>query len=178
MTKQKNITDEIIMNKILLIRKQKVMIDRDLGELYGVSTKQLNQQVKRNTKRFPPDFMFQLIEEEKNEVVTNCDHLATLKFSPVLPNVFTEHGAVMLASVLNSDIAIEVNIQIVRVFAKMRELLSIHKDILLHLEKIERRLSKHDEQILSIFEYIKRLIAQPKKEWVKISGFRKDQSNK
>lgn len=173
MAKQKIIPDEIIMNKILVIRVQKVMIDRDLAELYGVSTKRLNQQVKRNLKRFPPDFMFQLTEEEKNEVVTNCDHLRTLKFSPVLPNVFTEHGAVMLASVLNSEVAIQVNIQIVRVFTKMRELLSTHKDILLQLEKIENKLTKHDEQILSIFEYIKRLIASPQKERVRIGGFRR-----
>jgi phage regulator Rha-like protein len=108
------------------------MLDRDLAELYGVTTKQLNQQVKRNIKRFPEDFMFQLNEEEKTEVVTICDHLASLKFSPNLPYAFAEHGAVMLASILNSNRAIEVNIQIVRVFTKMREMLLTHKDILLH----------------------------------------------
>ena len=91
------IPDEVVMNKIIIIRGIKVMIDRDLAELYGVTTRQLNQQVKRNYKRFPADFMFRLNEEEKNEVVTNCDHLVSLKFSPNLPFVFTEHGAVMPA---------------------------------------------------------------------------------
>ena len=119
------------MNKIIMVRGKKIMIDRDLAELYGVTTKQLNQQVKRNAKRFPEDFMFQLTGDEKDEVVTNCDHLRTLKFSPVLPFAFTEQGAVMLASVLNSERAIEMNIQIVRVFTKIREMLLAHKDILL-----------------------------------------------
>lgn len=123
------IPDEVIMNKIIMVRGQKIMIDRDLAELYGVTTKQLNQQVKRNAKRFPEDFMFQLTQEEKDEVVTICDHLRTLKFSPVLPFAFTEHGAVMLASVLNSERAIEMNIQVVRVVTKIREMLLAHKDI-------------------------------------------------
>ena len=130
--KKRVVPDEVVMNKIIIIRAQKIMIDRDLAELYGVSTKQLNQQVKRNARRFPEDFMFQLTEEEKEEVVTNCDHLKKkLKFSPVLPFAFTEHGAVMLASVLNSERAIEMNIQIVRVFTRMREMIMTHKDILL-----------------------------------------------
>src|SRR5579859_1552742 len=123
------VPDEIVMSKILLIRGRKVMIDRDLAELYGVTTKQMNQQVKRNLKRFPEDFMFQLTTEEKEEVVTFCDHLDTLKYSPVLPYVFTEHGAVMLASVLNSDRAIEVNIQIVRIFTRMREILMTNQEV-------------------------------------------------
>ena len=109
------IPDELIMNKILFVRGVKVMIDSDLADLYGVTTKRLNEQVKRNIKRFPDDFMFRLTEQEKQEVVANCDHLRLLKFSPNLPYVFTEHGAVMLASILNSDRAILVNIQIVRV---------------------------------------------------------------
>src|SRR5258705_6358747 len=133
--KRKVIPDEVVMNKIIMVRGKKIMIDRDLAELYGVTTKQLNQQVKRNAKRFPEDFMFQLTGDEKDEVVTNCDHLRTLKFSPVLPFAFTEQGAVMLASVLNSERAIEMNIQIVRVFTKIREMLLAHKDILLQLEK-------------------------------------------
>jgi hypothetical protein len=125
------IPDEVVMNKIIIIRGIKVIVDRDLAELYGLTTKRLNEQVKRNRKRFPEDFMFQLTQEEKTDVVANCDHLVNLKFSPNLPFVFTEHGAVMLASVLNSQRAIEVNIQIVRVFSRMRELLLTHKDILL-----------------------------------------------
>jgi hypothetical protein len=99
------IPDEIIMNRIIVLREKKVMIDRDLADLYGVTTKRLNEQVKRNKKRFPEDFMFQLTGEEKTEVVAKCDHLAVLKYSPNLPFAFTEHGAVMLASILNSEIA-------------------------------------------------------------------------
>jgi hypothetical protein len=167
------IPDEIVMNKIIIIRGIKVMIDRDLAELYGVTTKQLNQQVKRNYKRFPADFMFQLNEEEKNEVVTNCDHLVSLKFSPNLPYAFTEHGAVMLASVLNSERAIEVNIQIVRVFIKMREMMLTHKNILLQLEKIEQKLTSHDDDIALIFEYLKQLLTPPQTPRRKI-GFRRN----
>src|SRR5262249_39393780 len=125
------VADEIVMSKILLIRGKKVMIDRDLAELYGVTTKQMNQQVKRNLSRFPEDFMFQLTTGEKEEVVTKCDHLMMLKYSPVLPYVFTEYGAVMLASVLNSDRAIEVNIRIVRIFIRMRETLMTNQAVLL-----------------------------------------------
>jgi len=95
------IPDEMIMNKILNVRGIKVMIDSDMAELYGVPTKRLNEQVKRNIRRFPEDFMFQLTEQEKLEVVANCDHLKRIRFSPNLPYVFTEHGAVMLASILN-----------------------------------------------------------------------------
>jgi hypothetical protein len=120
------IPDEVIMSKIMVVRGVKVMIDNDLAELYGVTTKRLNEQVKRNIKRFPEDFMFQLTAEEKQEVVANCDHLKRLMFSPNMPYAFTEHGAVMLASVLNSDRAITVNIQIVRVFSRMRQLLDGH----------------------------------------------------
>ena len=98
---------EMIERKILLIRGEKVMLDADLAALYGVTTKRLNEQVKRNRERFPNDFMFQLTEEEKAEVVANCDHLKRLKFSPTLPYAFTEHGAIMLASVLNSPLAVQ-----------------------------------------------------------------------
>src|SRR5688572_12459542 len=110
------------------------------SELYGTTTVKLNQQVKRNSSRFPPDFMFQLTEKEKLEVITKCDNLKTLKFSPHLPYAFTEHGAVMLASVLNSRTAIDVNIQIVRVFIKMREILFNNKDMLIKIEQIENKL--------------------------------------
>lgn len=120
------IPEEVIMNKILIVRSLKVMIDSDLAELYGVTAKRLNEQVKRNIKRFPEDFMFQLTEQEKIEVVAICDHLKRLRYSPYLPFVFTEYGAVMLASVLNSERAIIVNIQIVRVFTSLRQLLEIH----------------------------------------------------
>ena len=167
------IADEAVINKILLIRGVKVMVDKDLAELYGVTTKRLNEQVKRNKNRFPEDFMFQLTQEEKDEVVAKCDHLKTLKFSPVLPNVFTEFGVMMLASVLNSEIAIQVNIQIVRVFAKMRETMLAHKDILHKLDKIEKRLSEHDQQIETVLNYVKELINPPVTDRRRI-GFRRN----
>jgi hypothetical protein len=151
------IPDELIMNKILIVRGVKVMIGSDLADLYGTPTKRLNEQVKRNIKRFPDDFMFQLTEQEKQEVVANCDHLKRLRFSPNLPYVFTEHGAVMLASILNSDRAITVNIQIVRVFTRMRQLLESHTEILRKLEQIQKKDLDQDRQILLIFEYLKQL---------------------
>jgi ORF6N domain-containing protein len=155
------VPDAVVMNKILLIRGKRVMIDRDLAELYGVETKRLNEQVKRNRKRFPEDFMFQLTEEEKGEVVAKCDHLSNLKYSPVLPYVFTEHGAVMLASVLNSDRAIEANIQIVRIFTQIREMLLTHKDILLKLEQLEKQVIQNSEDIQMIFTALKELLNPP-----------------
>jgi phage regulator Rha-like protein len=166
------VPDEIVMSKIILIRGKKVMIDRDLAELYGVTTKQMNQQVKRNLKRFPEDFMFQLTTEEKEEVVTYCDHLKTLKYSPVLPYAFTEYGAVMLASVLNNDRAIEVNIQIVRIFTQMREILMTNQEILLKLEQMERKVTGHDEDIQLIFKYLKQPLNPPQVPRPRI-GFRR-----
>ncbi len=155
------------------------MIDRDLAELYGTTTVRLNEQVKRNKRRFPPDFMFRLTEEEKNEVIANCDNLKGLKFSPHLPFVFTEHGAVMLASVLNSERAIAVNIQIVRIFTKMREMLLTHKDVLMKLEQAERKMLKQDEknekfekEIQIIFKALKQLLNPPQPERERI-GFKK-----
>lgn len=117
--------------------------------------------------------MFQLTPEEKEEVVAKCDHLKSLKFSPNLPYAFTEHGAVMLASVLNSDRAVMVNIQIVRIFTRMREMILTHKDILLKLEQLERRVSGHDEQIELVFEYLKQLLSSPQEPRVQI-GFKRD----
>jgi len=149
------------------------MIDKDIAELYGVITKRLNEQVKRNKKRFPTDFMFQLTQDEKDEVVANCDHLKTLKYSPNLPFAFTEHGAVMLASVLNSDRAIEVNIQIVRIFTQIREMLLMNKDFLLKVEQLENKVISHDEDIKNIFQALKRLI-NPPQEPRKRLGFKPD----
>ena len=117
--------------------------------------------------------MFQLTEEEKAKVVAFCDHLKTIKFSPNLPYAFTEHGAVMLASVLNSGKAIEVNIQIVRVFTQIREMLLAHKDILLQLEKVEKKLTGHDEDIALIFQYLKQLLNPPQPPRRKISFINK-----
>ena len=169
------VPDEMVMTKILLVRSKKVMIDKDLAELYGVTTKRLNEQVKRNTKRFPIDFMFQLNEEEKEEVVAKCDHLKTLKYSPQLPYVFTEYGAVMLASVLNSDRAIEVNVQIVRIFTRMRELIMTNQEILLKLEQLERKVDGHDENIRVIFAYLKKLLDPPQQPRPRVGFRRKDE---
>lgn len=154
-TKSIAIPDEVIMNRILLIRELKVMLDSDLAKLYGVTTKRLNEQVKRNIKRFPEDFMIQLTVAEKEQVVAICDHLKRLKYSPYLPYAFTEHGVVMLASVLNSDRAILINIQIVRIFNKMRKMLALHKDVLTEIERIRNQISDHESRILMVFEYLK-----------------------
>ncbi len=113
---------------ILDLRGHKVLLDNDLAVLYGVPTKVLNQAVKRNRNRFPPDFLFQLNALEKKEVVTNCDHLAKLKFSPQLPYAFTEHGTIMAATILNSLRAVEVRVFVVRAFVKLRQLVLSHKE--------------------------------------------------
>lgn len=155
---------------ILLIRGNKVILDADLACLYGVSTKAFNQAVKRNLQRFPQDFMFQLTEEEKGELVTNCDRFKSLKHSISLPKAFTEHGAVMAASLLNSQSAIEVSIYVVRAFIKMRQLLSQHKEILKKLSSLEQTVAAQDGHIQSIFNAIRQLIAAPPQSKKKI-GF-------
>ena len=147
-----------IKQSILLIRGEKVIIDADLAEAYGVTTKALNQAIRRNAERFPPDFMFQLTKEEKQEVVTNCDHLKNLKFSPVTPHAFTEHGAIMAASVLNSPKAIEVSVFVVRAFVQLRETIAGHKELARKIAKLERKLGDHDEQIMVLVEAIKQLM--------------------
>ncbi len=155
-----------IQNRILLIRGEKVIIDADLAEFYGISTKVLNQAVRRNRERFPIDFMFQLNKTEKNEVVTNCDHLEKIKFSPVNPLVFTEHGALMAASILNSRRAVDVSLFIVRAFVALRRAVSEHKELTYKISQLERKLGNHDEQIKIIIKAIKDLTNQkpvPKK---------------
>lgn len=149
------ILQEKIEKKILLIRRKKVMLDVDLAELYQVKTKVLNQAVKRNAKRFPKDFMFQLTKEEKEEVVTICDHLSNLKFSSVLPYAFTEQGVSMLSSVLNSERGISVNIQIMRTFTKLREMIESNIELKHRIEDLEK---KYDKQFQIVFDAIKHLI--------------------
>jgi hypothetical protein len=161
---------EVIERKILRIREQKVMLDADLAALYDVPTKALNQAVKRNLKRFPSDFMFQLTREEKMELVTKCDRFKKLKHSAVLPRAFTEQGVAMLSTVLNSERAIEVNIAIIRVFVRLRQMLATHKGLAAKLAELENRLKDHDEQILAIFEAIRALMIPPEKPKKKI-GF-------
>lgn len=127
------------------------MIDRDLADLYGVSTKRLNEQVKRNRRRFPTEFMFRLTSKEKSELVANCDWFSSVKHSTVNPMVFTEHGAVMLASVLKSKTAIETSIFVVKAFVRLREILHTHKELAQKLKELELKIESHDEQITAIF---------------------------
>lgn len=140
-----------IENKILLIRHEQVMIDRDLAELYGIETKVLNQAVKRNIERFPADFMFSLNEMEKNELVTNCDRLKGLKFSTVTPNAFTEQGVAMLSSVLKSKTAVEINIQIMRAFIAMRRFLRSNAEIFAELKHLRQQQINSDKRIDELF---------------------------
>jgi hypothetical protein len=153
----------IIINKIIELRDKKIMLDRDLAELYGVSTKRLNEQVKRNLERFPDDFMFQLTAEERDKMVEKYEHLTTLKFSSTLPYAFTEHGTVMLASVLNSEKAIEVNILVVRVFTEIRKYLSDNADIKLEIEKIKKVIIEQGEDIDTILSCLDKLLGKPEK---------------
>jgi hypothetical protein len=161
---------ELIQSKIIVIRGERVMIDRDLAKLYGVSTKALNQAVTRNIKRFPSDFMFRATKDEKDELVTNCDRFRSLKHSSVMPRAFTEQGVAMLSSVLNTDRAIEVNIVIMRAFVQLRKISSSQKQLSKKLQEIEARLAEHDENIEVIFEVILQLMSPPEKPRKKI-GF-------
>jgi len=146
---------------ILSLRGQRVILDADLAALYGVTTKRLNEQVRRNRDRFPEDFMFRLAPEEKAEVVANCDHLSRIKFSAVLPNAFTEHGAIMAASVLNTPRAIQASVYVVRAFVRLREILAGHKELAAKLHQLESHLKDHDEQIQMIFDAIRQLMTPP-----------------
>ena len=139
------------------------MLDSDLAALYGVSTKRLNEQVKRNRLRFPADFMFRFTTKEKAEVVAICDHLRNLKFSPSLPYAFTEHGAMMVASVLNTRRAVDVSLYVVRAFVRLREVLRTHKELAHKLTELESRMEDHDQQITAIFEAIRELMQPPDK---------------
>lgn len=131
------------------------MLDADLADIYGVKTSRLNEQVKRNKDRFPDDFMFQLNELEKQDVIANCDHLSKLKFSRTNPYAFTEHGTIMLASVLNTPTAIKTSVLIVRAFVKLRNLLKTHKDLENKILELE---SKYDKNFKIIFQAIRQLM--------------------
>jgi hypothetical protein len=162
---------------ILFIRGQKVILANDLAELYGVSTKSLNQAVRRNEKRFPADFLFQLTAEEKQEVVTNCDHLQKLKFSPQRPFAFTEHGAIMAATILNSDRAVDVSVLVVRAFVRLRQLVASDSRLSGKFDELERKVEKHDIAIQQLVATIRELLQPPHldKDRKKI-GFRPDAS--
>jgi hypothetical protein len=153
-----------IEQRILLIRGQRVMLDADLAMLYGVPTRVLNQAVRRNLKRFPQDFMFKLTQPEKDQVITICDHLKNLKYAKALPNAFTEHGAIMVASVLNTERAVQISVFVVRAFVKLREMLSTHKELAHKLAALERKLQNHDESIRSLVVAIRQLMRPPEPE--------------
>lgn len=165
------IPEEVLIRKIHVINGVKVMLDSDLAELYQVDTKRLNEQVRRNSGRFPEDFMFRLTAEQ-------WDHLKSQSATSSwggrrsLPYVFTEQGVSMLSSVLNSEVAIKVNIRIIRVFTKMREVLLTHKDLLLEMEEIRKKVSGQDEKIELIFNYLKQFI-KSQEEPRKQIGFKK-----
>jgi len=162
------ISTEVITSKIFFLRGRKVMLDSDLALLYSVPTKRLNEQVRRNKKRFPEDFMFQLTSKEKKEVVAICDHLSYLKFSPYLPLAFTEQGVAMLSSVLASERAITVNIQIMRAFTQLRRMLLTNRDLRRKIEEMEK---KYDKQFVIVFQAIKQLLEPPPPKEKRIIGF-------
>jgi regulator of replication initiation timing len=168
MSKTIIVSEEIIINKIYLVRGHKVMLDRDLAEMYGVETRVLNQAIKRNEKRFPADFMFQMTSEELSDwksqnVISNKEKMGLRK----PPNVFTEQGVAMLSSVLNSETAIEVNIQIIRTFTRIRQMSSEHTELRLEVEKIKKKLDNQDKNMEVVFQYLDELLEkkdQPKPE--------------
>ena len=170
-----------IDNEIHLVRGQRVMLDSVLAEIYGVSTKRLNEQLKRNRKRFPADFAFQLTAQEfmnlksqfatsssdlRSQIATSSAHGGKRK----APWVFTEHGAIMLASVLKSDIAIQASVRVVRAFVKLREMVAANAQLAAKLKELERRLDSHDEAIVDLFAALNRLLEPPEKPKRKI-GF-------
>lgn len=162
---------ERIRDSIYWIRSQRVMIDRDLALLYGVETKYLNRQVKRNLDRFPEEFMFQLNGKETRELVTNWHRFKTLKHASSHPYAFTEHGVAMLASVLKSQQAVKVSIFIIKTFVKLRQWLSVNKELAAKLDQLERKTERHDHEIQSIFQALRSLMMPPEKPKRKI-GFR------
>jgi hypothetical protein len=151
--------------RILTIRDEKVILDIDLADLYGVPTKRLNEQVKRNIDRFPSDFAFLLTDREKSEVVANCDHLRRLKFSPVLPRAFTEHGAIMAANILNSREAVQMSVFVVRAFVKMRAVLGDSRTLAQKLANLEGelkdRMDTHEAAIVDVLQRIMRILDPP-----------------
>jgi len=167
---------EHVQSKILLIRGQKVILDADLAALYGVPTKRLNEQVKRNIERFPKDFMFQVTADEKAEVVANCDHLRPLKYSPSRPYAFTEHGAIMAASVLNSERAVQASVFVVRAFVRLKQMLGPYKELAAKLDRLEQKVCDHDKDIVAILDAIRLLMPSPE-EPKQPFGFRRTKKN-
>jgi hypothetical protein len=176
MSKTIAVRDEVVMNKIYAIRNRKVMLDRDLAELYGVKAIRLREQVKRNQERFPDTFMFQLTEKEGADMVSQNAIPSKQHLGGSLPYAFTEHGVLMLANVLKSDQAIKMSVRIVEIFVRLREVLLNHKEILLKLEQLERSTSKQDSDIRLIFKYLKELL-NPKTEPMRKIGFKRNEES-
>jgi hypothetical protein len=147
-----------IESRILLVRGEKILIDADLADLYGVSTKRLNEQVTRNRDRFPADFVFRLTSAEKEKVVANCDHLSNLKYSPTMPPAFTEHGAIMAAMVLKCDLAVQMSVFVVRAFVRLRQVLVESEPLRQRMEAVEKRLSTHDSDIRALVVAVRKLL--------------------
>ncbi len=158
----------VVENRILSIRNTQVIVDRDLALLYGVDTKVLNQSVKRNIDRFPTSFRFQLTTEEKDELVTNCDRLKSLKHSSALPYAFTEQGVAMLASILHSETAVQVSIKIMEAFVAMRHYLLSNAHILQHLELVDRKLLENDQKFKLLFSRFEK--DEPAKQGIFFNG--------
>jgi len=159
---EKLIPIQVIENKIFFIRNQKIMIDRDLAELYGVQTFRLNESVKRNIKRFPPEFMFQLNDNEKKGLIANCDRFKTLVHSTSNPYAFNEHGVSMLSSILNSEQAIAINIQIIKAFVKLREMALTHAELSKQLNTLESTFisyaKENNQNIEEIYQHLRYLL--------------------
>lgn len=171
MSNELSLPDELITNKIYFIRNQKVMLDIDLAELYGIENKQLKRQVRRNKERFPDDFMFELSKEEFNNLRSQID-TSSWGGTRYAPMAFTEQGVAMLSSVLNSKRAIEVNIKIIRVFTKMREMLTDNLNLKLEIEEIKKKLSNHNKNIELVFSYLDELLDKNEKPRNRI-GYKK-----
>ncbi|HAN05809.1 MAG TPA: hypothetical protein DCW72_02715 [Elusimicrobia bacterium] len=147
-----------IEDRIFLMRGRRVMLDADLAVLYGVKTKYLNQQVNRNSGRFPGAFMFRLTLRERDELVANCNRLSGLKHSSTMPRAFTEHGVAMLASVLRSAIAVKISVSIIETFIRLKEMFSAHKELAEKLRALEQRIASHDAEIGTLFDAIRSLM--------------------
>lgn len=172
MSKQIAIPDEVVMNKIFLARGQKVMLDRDLAELYGVKAIRLREQVKRNQDRFPENFMFHFTEKEVKNMVSQFAIPSKQHLGGYLPYAFTEHGVLMLANVLKSEQAIAMSIRIIEIFVKLRETMLMNKGVLLKLEQLEHKVVRQGGDIKLIFKYLKELL-NPKAETLPKIGFKR-----
>lgn len=165
-------SEEAIMNRIYYIRKHKVMLDKDLAELYGVKPIRLREQVKRNIERFPDNYMFQLTRKETSEMVSQNAIPSISHMGGYLPYAFTEHGVLMLANVLKSQKAIAVSLRLIEIFVKMRQVIAGNRSILKRLEKLEKRVNDNSEEVRELFAIVKELIYPSQKEREQI-GFRR-----